>query len=151
LGLKEGAVREKIDRYKYFGGDFGGKPSCQRRSPVFLRLGLFFLAKCNQIGYTSIVIISFKDKETEDIYDGIRNKGALRRLSPELWRVAHRKFYALDHAVALKDLASPPNNRLEALKRDRKGQHSIRINDQFRICFCWTTAGPENVEITDYH
>ena len=57
----------------------------------------------------------------------------------------------LDAAVALKDLAVPPGNRLEALKADRAGQHSIRINDQYRICFVWTDDGPENVEIVDYH
>ena len=97
------------------------------------------------------MIINFKDKETEDVYDGVHSKGALRRLPSTLWNVAQRKFYALDHAVSLRDLASPPNNRLEALKRDRKGQHSIRINDQYRICFYWTLQGPNAVEITDYH
>ena len=97
------------------------------------------------------MIVNFKDKETEDIYDGTRHKGALRRLPADLWKVAHRKFYALDHAVTLKDLASPPNNRLEALKGDRKGRSSIRINDQYRICFHWTSSGPDAVEITDYH
>ncbi|MBS3960126.1 MAG: type II toxin-antitoxin system RelE/ParE family toxin [Xanthomonadaceae bacterium] len=64
---------------------------------------------------------------------------------------ARRKLAMLDAAVALKDLAVPPGNRLEALKADRAGQHSIRINDQYRICFVWTDDGPENVEIVDYH
>ena len=62
-----------------------------------------------------------------------------------------RKLDMLDAAEVLGDLASPPGNRLEALKGDRKGQHSIRINDQFRICLIWTDDGPENVEIVDYH
>lgn len=97
------------------------------------------------------MILSFRDKETEDVYDGTRSKGALRCLPVDLWKLAYRKFYALDHAVSLRDLASPPNNRLEALKSDRKGQHSIRINDKYRICFYWTPLGPDAVEITDYH
>ena len=118
---------------------------------MFFVFSNIFLAKCNQTGYTCIMIISFRDKGTEDIYDGVRSKGALRRLPVDLWKTAYRKFYALDHAVSLKDLASPPNNRLEALKSDRKGQHSIRINDQYRICFHWTSLGPDAVEITDYH
>ena len=65
--------------------------------------------------------------------------------------VARRKLYQLDAAGELTDLGSPPGNRLEALSGNRKGQHSIRINDQFRVCFVWTTRGPENVEIVDYH
>ena len=97
------------------------------------------------------MIRSFKDKETEDIFDGIRSKGALRRLPVELWRIAYRKFYILDNAVSINDLRSPPNNRFEVLKGDRVGQCSIRINDQYRICFHWTALGPESVEIVDYH
>ena len=65
--------------------------------------------------------------------------------------MALRKLDMLDAAEVLSDLASPPGNRLDALKGDRKGQHSIRINDQFRICFVWTDDGPESVEIVDYH
>ena len=65
--------------------------------------------------------------------------------------VARRKLDQLDAAGELTDLGSPPGNRLEALSGNRKGQHSIRINDQFRVCFVWTTSGPENVEIVDYH
>jgi proteic killer suppression protein len=65
--------------------------------------------------------------------------------------VATRKLTQLDGAATLEFLKSPPGNHLEALKGDRKGQHSIRINDQWRICFRWTTAGPEDVEIADYH
>ena len=66
-------------------------------------------------------------------------------------RVAQRKLFMLDNADELDDLRAPPGNRLEALKRDRAGQHSIRINDQFRICFRWVDGGAEDVEITDYH
>jgi len=97
------------------------------------------------------VIQSFKDKETEDIYHGTRNKDALRRLPAPLWKTSYRKFYALENAISLSDLRSPPQNRLEALKGDRSGQYSIRINDQYRICFRWSSLGPEAVEIVDYH
>ena len=65
--------------------------------------------------------------------------------------MAQRKLDQLNQAEILKDLRAPPANRLEALKGDRKGQHSIRINDQYRVCFRWTDAGPEDVEIVDYH
>jgi proteic killer suppression protein len=65
--------------------------------------------------------------------------------------VARRKLRQLEIASQLEDLRVPPGNRLEALKRDRAGQHSIRINDQFRLCFRWTGQGPEEVEIVDYH
>ena len=66
-------------------------------------------------------------------------------------RAAFRKLAILDAAGCLSDLQIPPGNRLEPLKRNRHGQHSIRINDQFRLCFVWTEAGPEEVEIVDYH
>ena len=65
--------------------------------------------------------------------------------------MAQRKLFMLDNADELDDLRAPPGNRLEALKRDRAGQHSIRINDQFRICFRWVDGGAEDVEIADYH
>jgi proteic killer suppression protein len=65
--------------------------------------------------------------------------------------VAQRKLQMLDDAAELRDLKSPPGNRLEALSGDRAGQHSVRINDQWRVCFVWTDAGPEDVEIVDYH
>ncbi len=84
--------------------------------------------------------------------------GAIHRLEdpgkgfpPTLVRAAQRKITMLDAAVRLVNLRLPPGNNLEALAGDRKGQHSIRINDQWRICFRWTDAGPENVEIVDYH
>lgn len=69
----------------------------------------------------------------------------------QIMKVARRKLEMVNAAMALDDLRVPPANRLEALKGDRAGQHSIRINDQFRVCFVWTDTGPENVEICDYH
>jgi len=92
------------------------------------------------------VIRSFKSPETEALFNGRR----VARFS-NLEKVATRKLQMLDDAVELSDLMAPPANRLEALRGDRKGQHSIRINDQWRICFVWTAAGPEQVEIVDYH
>jgi len=68
-----------------------------------------------------------------------------------LQNVIERKLFMLNNAVALNDLRTPPNNRLEALGKDRAGQHSIRVNDQFRVCFRWTPNGPEDVEVVDYH
>jgi proteic killer suppression protein len=68
-----------------------------------------------------------------------------------LWKIARRKLDQLDFAASLNDLPSPPKNRLEALKGDLQGQHSIRINDRYRICFRWSTEGVEDVEIIDYH
>lgn len=97
------------------------------------------------------MIQSFADAESEDIYNGRSTKKARRRLPQELLRVAQRKLDYLDAADTLDDLRVPPNNRLEALKGDRVGQHSIRINDQYRICFVWTAVGPERVEVVDYH
>ena len=72
-------------------------------------------------------------------------------MDPRIHRVALRKLRQVGSAESLEDLRVPPGNRLEALKGDRVGQHSIRINDQWRICFVWTDAGPEEVEIVDYH
>ncbi len=97
------------------------------------------------------MILSFLDQASEDIYNGRPSSRARKRLPQKLWRVAHRKLDQLDAAENLNDLRVPPGNRLEALKRDRIGQHSIRINDQYRICFTWTPSGPEQVEIVDYH
>ena len=93
------------------------------------------------------MIRSFKDKKTEAVASGKAPKG----FPPDLVRAAQRKLVILRDAAELKDLSSPPGNKLEALKADRKGQHSIRINDQFRICFRWADGHAEEVEITDYH
>lgn len=92
------------------------------------------------------MIRSFNSPDTEALYAGKR----VPRFA-NIERVVTRKLQMLDDAVALQDLKSPPGNRLEALKGDRRGQHSIRVNDQWRICFVWTDAGPERVEIVDYH
>ena len=93
------------------------------------------------------MILGFRSKETEAIWRGDMS----RRLPPGIQQTARRKLRMLNNARSLMDLRVPPANRLEALKRDRKGQHAIRINDQWRICFVWTDAGPANVEIVDYH
>jgi proteic killer suppression protein len=97
------------------------------------------------------VIRSFKGNGTEDIFNGQDTKAARRTCPHALWKVAVRKLDQLDSAVSLSDLRVPPGNELEALKGDRKGQHSIRINDRYRVCFVWTESGPDEVEITDYH
>lgn len=93
------------------------------------------------------MIRGFRDRETEKVWDGERS----RRLPGDIQNVALRKLAALDAAERLDDLRRPPGNQLEALKDDRKGQHSVRINQQWRICFRWTDGGCEDVEICDYH
>ena len=93
------------------------------------------------------MIITFADSRTEAVW----LREPTKRFSPELQRLAHRKLLMLDAANYLHDLKIPPGNRLEALVGDRVGQHSIRVNDQWRICFFWTPAGAEQVEIVDYH
>lgn len=97
------------------------------------------------------MIRSFKNKVTEDIFNGVNSKSARNLCPPTLWRVAFRKLDQLDAVEVLADLRIPPGNRLEALKGDREGQHSMRINGQYRICFMWTETGPSEVEIVDYH
>ena len=93
------------------------------------------------------MIAGFRDKETELVWRGLFS----RRLPQDIQKTALRKLRMLNNAKRLQDLAVPPNNRLEALKGERYGQHSIRINDQWRICFVWTEGGPADVEIVDYH
>ena len=97
------------------------------------------------------MIVSFSEAGTLDIFDGKKSKAAARTCPNQLWAVARRRLDALNQAEEIGDLRAPPGNRLEALKGDRKGQHSIRINDQYRICFVWTHDGPGRVEIIDYH
>ncbi len=97
------------------------------------------------------MIQTFKRAEVEDVFNG-ENTRAARRLCPEVvWKVARRKLDQLDSVNELADLRVPPGNRLEALTGDRQGQWSIRINDQFRLCFVWTGQGPADVDIVDYH
>ena len=93
------------------------------------------------------MIRSFRDKSTEAVFNGESPRG----FPTDLVKVARRKLRYLYAAGDLGDLRSPPGNRLEALLGNRKGQHSIRINDQFRVCFVWTAEGPADVEIVDYH
>lgn len=93
------------------------------------------------------MIIGFASKEAEKIWRG----EVSRKLPRDIQQVALRKLFMLDKAQVLNDLKIPPANRLEALKDDRKGQYSIRMNDQWRICFVWTASGPDAVEIVDYH
>jgi len=93
------------------------------------------------------MIRSFAGRDVEALFNG----RFARRIGADLQRAAQRRLRQLHNAMGLQDLAAPPGNRLDALKGDRAGQHSIRINDQWRICFTWTEKGPEHVEIVDYH
>jgi proteic killer suppression protein len=97
------------------------------------------------------MIRAFRDPGTEDIFNARDSKRARRSCPSGLWAVARRKLELLDSAGALTDLRVPPANRLEALRGDRRGQYSIRINAQYRICFVWAEHGPDHVEIVDYH
>ena len=97
--------------------------------------------------YAIGVLRSFRDKDTERVW--LRQRS--RRLDEPTQRAALRKLLILDAADALSDLTVPPGNRLEKLRGDRAGGYSIRVNQQWRICFRWTAAGPEDVEIVDYH
>lgn len=97
------------------------------------------------------MIESFFKKATEDIFNGINSKDARKNCPNSLWRIARRKLDLLDSVDSLDELKVPPGNRFEALSGDRKGQFSIRINEQYRICFTWHETYPADVEITDYH
>lgn len=97
------------------------------------------------------MIQAFRGQATEDIFNGKNSKPARKTCPQSLWKVAVRKLDQLDSAAVLDDLKVPPGNRLEALAGKRKGQYSIRINEQYRICFVWFPEGPEEVEIVDYH
>jgi proteic killer suppression protein len=93
------------------------------------------------------MIQRFRDKDTEQLFRGYFS----RKLPPDLQRLARRKLLQIDAATKLETLRVPPGNRLEALKGNRKGQHSIRVNDQWRICFTWRNGHAYDVEIVDYH
>jgi proteic killer suppression protein len=97
------------------------------------------------------MIESFHDRATEDLFNGVNSKAARKSCPQKLWSLAARKLDQLDSVQALAELKVPPGNRLEALAGDRKGQYSIRINEQYRICFLWSEQGPSRVEVTDYH
>jgi toxin HigB-1 len=97
------------------------------------------------------VIEAFADQGTEDIFYGRSTKEARRTLPMQIHRIARRKLAVIDYASDLNMLRIPPSNHLEALDGDRKGQHSIRLNDKYRICFCWNDGRPNNVKIVDYH
>lgn len=93
------------------------------------------------------MIKSYRDRDTQALFEGVKCHRQWRAFE----RVALRKLTMINAATDLRDLASPPANRLEALKRGRKGQHSIRINDQWRVCFVWENGDAYDVEIVDYH
>ena len=93
------------------------------------------------------MIQSFRDKRTAAVFQGRLPKG----FPADVLKVVQRKLAMLDAATVLHDLKAPPNNQLEALKRDRVGQHSIRVNDKWRLCFVWRDGDAHDVEITDYH
>lgn len=97
------------------------------------------------------MITSFGDVGTEDVFNGAVTKRARRVCPQELWERARRKLFQLDSVTRLDELRVPPSNRFEGLKGDRKGEYSIRINDQYRVCFRWADAGPYGVTIEDYH
>jgi proteic killer suppression protein len=93
------------------------------------------------------MLLSFSDADKARVWQRER----VRKLHPDIQRIALRKLLILDAAESVNDLRIPPGNRLEKLSGNRSGQYSIRVNEQWRICFRWTKAGPENVEIADYH
>ena len=93
------------------------------------------------------MIFSFRSKETEKVWYGEFSK----KLPPDIQKIARRKLRMLNNSTELSDLQIPPSNNLESLKGDRKGQHSIKVNDQWRICFEWKDGDCYNVEIVDYH
>ena len=97
------------------------------------------------------MIASFKDGATEDLFNGVNSKLARKACPRSLWVVVSRKLDQLDSVQTLEELKVPPGNRLETLRGNRRGQYSIRINDQYRICFLWEEQRPAEVEVTDYH
>jgi len=101
--------------------------------------------------YHARVIRSFADRGAEDVFNGVNSAVARKACPQALWPIARRKLDQVDSAEQLADLRVPPGNRLEALRGDLAGLHSVRINEQYRACFRWSAEGPEAVEIVDYH
>ena len=97
------------------------------------------------------MIHSFADKSTEDLFLGVDTRRARRACPQALWPVVRRKLDQLNRVKDLPELSIPPGNRLERLRGDREGQHSIRINQQYRICFRWEESDAHQVQVTDYH
>ncbi|MBF0274186.1 MAG: type II toxin-antitoxin system RelE/ParE family toxin [Nitrospinae bacterium] len=97
------------------------------------------------------MIKSFKNTGTEDIFNGKNTRFARKTCPKTLWRIAGRKLDQLDSVKELNELNVPPGNKFEVLSGDRKGQYSIRINKQYRLCFIWSNSNPDQVEIVDYH
>jgi proteic killer suppression protein len=98
-----------------------------------------------------LVIRSFRDRATAEIFDGTDSTAARRTCPPSLWAAARRRLDQVNRVRDLRDLAIPPGNHLERLRGSRRGQHSIRINDRYRVCFRWESGDAFEVEITDYH
>lgn len=105
------------------------------------------LAALNGFRYASSVIRSFRDSETQKIFERSRS----RRFSAGVQKLALRKLLVVDAAESLDDLRVPPGNRLQKLKGSREGQHSVRVNDQWRVCFVWKDGDAHGVEVVDYH
>lgn len=97
------------------------------------------------------MIASFANAATEDLFNGLDSRRARAACRSELWPIVRRKLTQLNRVRDVRELTIPPGNRLERLKGDRRGQHSIRINDQYRICFRWEGSHAYEVEVTDYH
>jgi len=97
------------------------------------------------------MIVSFKDRASEDIFNGVNTKAARKACPQTLWQIVARKLDQLDSVLSLDELKVPPGNRLERLSGDRRSEYSIRINEQYRIGFMWGESGPYEVAVTDYH
>ena len=97
------------------------------------------------------MIASFKDGATEDLFNGVNSKRARKACPRSLLSVMSRKLDQLDSVQSIDELKVPPGNHLEMLRGNRRGQYSIRINEQYRVCFAWGETGPRDVEVTDYH
>lgn len=119
----------------------------QRSTPVSSRIALLTIDVHNGCHYYLPMIVSFRDSDTRLLWE----TGKSRRIPAKLRDTAWKRLAILNAAVELENLKVPPGNRLEALKGNRKGQHSIRVNDQYRICFEWRDKGAHHVEIVDYH